>query len=196
MDNLFLFLFFVALVCLIIGLINPQAFSRFIKGEITRKKIGLIFGISAVVCFIFFGMLSDTQKENVNQPANEEVNRADAQKIPVPVLAQHKVLPEDIHGTTRIIHVIVSPSIKKDELIAINDNLIKDYSKGLTHLNIEYFDDEVIASDYFQKISKVSEAESDRLFKHYLGTYTMNKTTGYNELGFNENNDWTTIKKY
>lgn len=196
MDNLFLLLFLIALICLIVGLINPQAFSRFIKGGITRKKIGLIFGISAVVCFVIFGMLSDTQKEKSNQPINKEVNQEETQKNLVPVLAQHKVLPEDIHGTTRIIHVIVQPNITKDELIAINDSLIEDYSKGLTHLNIEYFDDEVIASDYFQKISKVSETESDRLFKHYLGTYTMNKTTGYNELGFNENNDWTTVKKY
>jgi len=196
MDNLFLLLFFIALICLIVGLINPQAFSRFIKGEITRKKIGLIFGIGAVVCFVVFGVLSDAQKEKPNQLINKEANQEETQKNTIPVLAQHKVLPEDIHGTTRIIHVIVSPNVKKDELIAINDSLIKEYSKGLTHLNIEYFDDEVIASDYFQKISKVSEAESDKLFKHYLGTYTMNQTTGYNELGFNENNNWTTIKKY
>ena len=174
MENLFLLLFLISLICLIVGLVNPQAFSRFIKGEITRKKIGLIFGISTVVCFVIFGMLSDTQKEKPNQLTNKEVEQVEVQKTNVPALAQHKILPEDIHGTTRIIHVIVSSNIKKDELIAINDNLIEDYSKGLTHLNIEYFDDETIASDYFQKISKVSEAEGDKLFKHYLGTYTMN----------------------
>ncbi len=59
-------------------------------------------------------------------------------------------------------------------MIAINDSLIKQYSKWLTHFFIDYFDDEAIATGYFQKILKVSETEADELFKHYIWTYTMN----------------------
>ena len=189
MDNLFLILFFASIICLIIGLVKPSAFSRFIKGEITRKKIGLIFGASMAIFLILFSVSTDTSKEQGQA----------AQMSPVKtnqILAQHKVIPEDIHGTTRIIRVIVQPNIKKDEVITINDNLINGYSNALTHLNIEYFDDEVIAVDYFQKLSQVSEAEGEKLFKHYIGAYTMNKTTGYNKLKFNEGNNWVTIKEY
>ena len=202
MDNLFLLLFFASIICLIVGLVKPSAFSSFIKGDITRKKIGLIFGGSVIVFLILFGISTDTSKKQgqttQTSPAttNTEVTQTETQKSSNPVLAQHKVIPEDIHGTTRIIHVIVQSNIKRDEIIAINDNLISDYSSGLTHLNIEYFDDEVIAADYFQKLSQVSEAEGEKLFKHYIGTYTMNKTTGYNKLQINEGNNWVTIKEY
>ncbi len=75
MDNLFLLLFLVSFVCLIIGLVKPTIFSRFIKGEITRKKIGLIFGIAAVVFFVMFGMTTDTSKQtqsNTNEKAAEQ----------------------------------------------------------------------------------------------------------------------------
>jgi|JI10StandDraft_1071094.scaffolds.fasta_scaffold453552_3 hypothetical protein len=64
MNDLFLFLFFVSFVCLVIGLIKPSIFSRFIKGEITRKRVGLIFGIATILLFILFGATIDTSKNN------------------------------------------------------------------------------------------------------------------------------------
>ncbi len=75
MDNLFLLLFLASFVCLIIGLVKPTVFSRFIKGEITRKKIGLIFGIAAVAFFVMFGMTTDTSKQtqsNTNEKVTEQ----------------------------------------------------------------------------------------------------------------------------
>lgn len=75
MNNLFLLLFLASSVCLIIGLVKPTVFSRFIKGEITRKKIGLIFGIATVAFFVMFGMTTDTSKQtqsNTNEKAAEQ----------------------------------------------------------------------------------------------------------------------------
>lgn len=75
MDNLFLLLFFASFVCLIIGLVKPTVFSRFIKGEITRKKIGLIFGIATVAFFVMFGMTTDTSRQtqsNTNEKVAEQ----------------------------------------------------------------------------------------------------------------------------
>jgi len=75
MDNLFLLLFLASFVCLIIGLIKPTVFSRFIKGEITRKKIGLIFGIATVAFFVIFGITTDTNKQtqsNTNEKVAEQ----------------------------------------------------------------------------------------------------------------------------
>lgn len=73
MSVLFFLLFLVSFVSLIVGLIKPTAFSRFIKGKITRKKIGLIFGISAFVFFILTGTFADTtttkKQENTANPS-------------------------------------------------------------------------------------------------------------------------------
>jgi len=72
MENLFLLLFLASFVCLIIGLVKPTVFSRFIKGEITRKEIGLIFGIASFALLIAFGFTADTvTRENTEQVKQE-----------------------------------------------------------------------------------------------------------------------------
>jgi len=63
MENLFGLLFFISLICLIVGLIKPTIFGKFLKGELTRKKIGKIFGISTVVFFVLIGVTSETPKK-------------------------------------------------------------------------------------------------------------------------------------
>lgn len=82
MSVLFFLLFFVSLISLIVGLIKPTAFSRFIKGEITRKRIWLIFGISTCAFFILTGTFADktaTKKEentiNQNATTNNEISQ-------------------------------------------------------------------------------------------------------------------------
>lgn len=82
MSVLFFLLFFVSLISLIVGLIKPTVFSRFIKGEITRKRIWLIFGISTFAFFILTGTFADktaTKKEentiNQNATANNEISQ-------------------------------------------------------------------------------------------------------------------------
>jgi len=78
MDTIFLLLFFVSFIALIIGLVKPTAFSRFIKGEIRRKKIERIFGIGKVASFVLFGITTDSSKNNnsevTTQPVVEETN--------------------------------------------------------------------------------------------------------------------------
>lgn len=78
MDNLFLILFFVSFIALIVGLVKPTAFSHFIKGEITRKKIAAVFGVATVVFFVLFGITTNTSKNNqvAQQPANENTQVA------------------------------------------------------------------------------------------------------------------------
>ena len=60
MDTIFLLLFFISFIALVIGLVKPTVFSRFIKGEIKRKKIAIIFGIATVASFILFGITTDS----------------------------------------------------------------------------------------------------------------------------------------
>ena len=51
MNTLFLILFFVSLICIVVGLIKPSLF----KFE-SRKKAGLIFGGSTILFFVLFGI--------------------------------------------------------------------------------------------------------------------------------------------
>lgn len=76
MNNLFLLLFLASLLALIVGLIKPKIFSRFIKGNLTRKKIGLIFGVATFVFFVMFGVTTDsnkTEKITTNNQQSEQV---------------------------------------------------------------------------------------------------------------------------
>ncbi len=84
MDNLFLLLFLTSFVCLIIGLIKPTLFSRLIKSGVTRKKIGLIFGIAALASFVLFGLTADTsKKESMSQsPDTTQIETETAQLSP------------------------------------------------------------------------------------------------------------------
>lgn len=76
MDNLFLLLFLVSFISLIVGLIKPTVFSRFIKGELTRKRIAAIFGIATIAFFILFGMTTDSSQNNqvTQQPTIENID--------------------------------------------------------------------------------------------------------------------------
>lgn len=57
MSSLFALLFLAALITLAVGLFRPSLLSRFFKGvEPTRKKVGLVFGISTVVFMLLTGI--------------------------------------------------------------------------------------------------------------------------------------------
>jgi len=62
MANLFLVLFFISLICLIIGLIDPSIFTYLIKKEVAKKKIGLIFGTALLVFFVLTGVTYEPKK--------------------------------------------------------------------------------------------------------------------------------------
>ena len=73
MDNLFLLIFFASIIALVVGLVKPTVFSRFIKGEMTRKKIGKIFGIATIASFVLFAVTTDSSKNNNNEVTQKPV---------------------------------------------------------------------------------------------------------------------------
>ncbi|MFA5106758.1 MAG: hypothetical protein WC497_00340 [Patescibacteria group bacterium] len=155
-----------------------------------------------VVVFAIIGLASmnkENKNANTNSTAQANVTAKNANTQQV-TLAEHKVIPKDTHGTTKIVYAIVNPNITRAEVIAINDSLISQYSSGLTHLTIEYFDDETVSGDYFSKItdllSQDKTTEADNLAKHYLATYTMNTVSGLNQLEYKENGELVSIKNY
>ena len=76
MDNLFLLLFFISIVSLVLGVIKPSIFSKFLRGWATRKGVTKIFGIAAVILFILFGITTDSNKTkqiDTNQQTTKKI---------------------------------------------------------------------------------------------------------------------------
>lgn len=99
MENLFLLLFFISIISLIIGLIKPNIFARFINGEISRKKIGVIFSIATVASFILFGIATDSTKN-------------DTTAIPQPILKDNQKIIEDMRDNNNAL-------TKKEEVLPL-----------------------------------------------------------------------------
>jgi Host cell surface-exposed lipoprotein. len=105
MANLFLLIFFVSIIALVVGLVKPTVFSRFIKGEITRKKIGTIFGIATVASFVLFAITTDSSKNNneiTQQPVVENTQTVTENKNdnPAPVVEKTKTTPAPVPAKT------------------------------------------------------------------------------------------------
>jgi hypothetical protein len=62
MDVLFLILFLLSLAGLIIGLIKPFSLSRLLKEKATRKNSAKIFGTTAIIFFVLFGMITSPKQ--------------------------------------------------------------------------------------------------------------------------------------
>ena len=124
MDNLFLLIFFASIIALVVGLVKPTAFSRFIKGEITRKKIGTIFGIATIASFVLFAITTDSSKNNnevAPQPVVENTQTVTENKndtrapvvektktTPTPAKTETKTTPAPTPTPTPISNVTVS----------------------------------------------------------------------------------------
>jgi type IV secretory pathway VirB10-like protein len=105
MDTIFLLLFFASFAALVVGLVKPTAFSRFITGEITRKKIATIFGIATVASFVLFGITTDTSKNNqpTQQPATENTEITTENENPAPVVEKTETTPAPAKIETKTI---------------------------------------------------------------------------------------------
>jgi len=92
MTDLFGFLILGSLFSLVVGLIKPTAFSRWVKNP-TRKRVGLIFGGLLFVFFIGFGMTTDT-KTATNTPKKEVKQTETTAKVDPTTAPQAPVLSE------------------------------------------------------------------------------------------------------
>lgn len=106
MDNLFLLIFFASIIALVVGLVKPTVFSRFIKGEITRKKIGTIFGVATIASFVLFAVTTDSSKNNnevAPQPVVENTQTVTENKndTPAPVVEKTKTAPTPAKTETK-----------------------------------------------------------------------------------------------
>lgn len=70
MDNLFLLLLLASLVLFVIGLFSPATSLFWDKKAYTKKKSAIVYGALIIICFMLFGITSDTKK-NLEVSKNE-----------------------------------------------------------------------------------------------------------------------------
>jgi len=97
METLFCILLLISLICLIIGIIKPRLVLGFLKGDKTRKKVILIFGILSVLFFVLLGLvdtppiLPEKQfKEEVSPVVEEKAEEQNSEEENLP-----KEIPQD-----------------------------------------------------------------------------------------------------
>lgn len=70
MNGLFIFLLFVSIIGLIIGLIKPKLFLKIFNKNTNRKTVGLVFGSAILICFIIIGITAPkADVKSVTKPA-------------------------------------------------------------------------------------------------------------------------------
>lgn len=123
MENLFALLVLASLILLVIGFISPKT-SLFWdkKNEPTKKRSGMIYGISLVASFILFGVTSDGKKSSNNSSSTTE-NAARTEKVEEPkiVLTQLQLDSIENEKTQAIIKEREDQTIKAPNLTASYD---------------------------------------------------------------------------
>lgn len=94
MDNLFLILFLVSLVGLIVGLIKPSSFTRFLKAKATRKNSAIIFGSATLIFFVLFGITTEPLTTNDSQNVVQN-QQQESQENKVAETATNQATPVD-----------------------------------------------------------------------------------------------------
>ena len=93
MAGLFTFLFLISLIILVVGLIFPSLFKKFLGERATRKGVGTIFGIAALVFFVLIGVTAEpNNKENNKKSEAQEQEKSESKK---PEAVSYKVAWED-----------------------------------------------------------------------------------------------------
>lgn len=121
MDDIYLLLVLASLVCLVVGLIRPALFSRFLGDNVTRKRTSAVFSLTTLVFFVMFGGATDAsesaeqkqqaaliaQSQSVveeNAPAAPEMvaesNTVPAEVVPV---AEEVKRPEETYEVVKVV---------------------------------------------------------------------------------------------
>jgi ankyrin repeat protein len=112
MGMLFFLLIFVFIICVIIGLIKPTIFSRFLGKEITRKKIAKIFSIATVVSFVLLVITSvNTPKKQVDETQSNNVAAPNVTREKTDSAKTEKQVAKNQSTTENTSNQIIQPNL-------------------------------------------------------------------------------------
>lgn len=101
MEDICLLLVLVSLACLVVGLIRPAIFSRFLGDNVTRGRTSVVFSLITLVFFVLFGVTTDAneaaEQEKISQQAAQSQPVIE-EKIPTApeTVAESNVVPAEV----------------------------------------------------------------------------------------------------
>lgn len=133
MVNLFVFLFLLAAVLLVWGLVNPASLSRFFKKSPTRKEISLWFGGALVAMFVMIGVTApDTQSSLTDTTTSDQASTIDQES------AQAEERAPIIETVTETEEVPYSSTTREDSTVSEGTKTITTYGvNGVKTLTYE-----------------------------------------------------------
>ncbi|MHB9054219.1 MAG: hypothetical protein ACYC5F_09600 [Thermoleophilia bacterium] len=82
MNTLFIILFLASAGILITGLLKPSFFAGLLKRPISRKQIGIAFGIATFLCFVLIGVTAPAKEEVKNSTGGNVQTQIETQTEP------------------------------------------------------------------------------------------------------------------
>ena len=165
----FIFLFLVAFVCLVIGLIKPSVFNRVFRREMNRKKTSLIFGVAFVVFFIIAGVTTPPSAPVAPTASTAQTN----------TLVKNKTAPTPLSEQDQI-KQIISNELKgnnnRSEPYLRNTN-VSQQADGTWNVAVEYNADDNLTKNMIKEgmettMSKIYE-DLYRNNSHNIGLATV-----------------------
>lgn len=186
MSYVFVLLFFVSLLGLIIGLIKPDVISKLARVSFSRKKVGLVFGILALLFFILTGVSG-------NQSSNQPVNQDSAKQTQVtpsntqPKVDYEIVSKEELKLVDNYWLLIKS----QDKSTATLEPFTKEFKKQncKKDCNISLYDDKK-AVDLDLAYSKIRDMAEANTWKEKNYIYVADHLVGYMAFGGDFYNDY------
>ena len=173
--------------------------------EKTQTALAILVGVFVLIIVIAAladnGANTKTEEQEPEKQVQKEEDVFD-RAAKISTLTKYKII-KDVAITNKdaskppiLLTLMVFTTSKNDEEIkALNNFLKEDYKASrFDRVEIQYFDDAGVADGYNEKIAKVSETESDRMFKHYTYTYTADGLQS--KLMKQVDGNWETIENY
>lgn len=101
MSGLFALLFFTSLVALILGLIKPRIISRLLRKDLSRRKIGLLFGILTIAFLILASLTTDTI--STTKPKIENTQTSTPQPKQQIVKEKQQIIPKYVFDVPSLV---------------------------------------------------------------------------------------------
>ena len=101
MNGFFDLLFFISLLALILGLIKPRIISKLLRKELSRKRIGLLFGTFTLAFLILASLTSDTT--STIKPKIENTQTSTPQPKQQTVKEKQQVIPKYVFDVPSLV---------------------------------------------------------------------------------------------
>jgi hypothetical protein len=177
-----------------------------INQKLSVKQMVLVAIAGLIAIFVFIGIVgSSDYKPTTTQTQTAKSNLKHDKAYVIATLGaigglaqvNFEIVQTWNEETGIYANIAVSPETSRTDLIA----LLRAMQEGLKDekwVELSVFDSVAVADNYFQKITALHTAgkftEADQLFSHYIGTYSKNTATGFEEIKVKEGDNWKKIR--